>query len=166
MSNLLFLLVLASVPIQLGKFIFLEHSFVLGLPVDYRAVSIYFSDLAILLFLVSAVWQNRKSLGKIAKTFKVYSLAFAVFIAYLFFSSSDKASYFFVSRILVLGLFSVFAANILQDKRLQARSLIVLSFSVLWQSILIAAQFINQGSVGARILGERTFDASTVAIAH
>ena len=45
MANFLFLAVLALIPVQLNKYFFITPSFVLGIPVDYRAISFYLSDI-------------------------------------------------------------------------------------------------------------------------
>lgn len=42
----------------------------------------------------------------------------------------------------------------------------VIVFSLLWQSLIIITQFLLQRSLGLWFLGERTFDSSTVNIAH
>ena len=51
LSDFLFLATLAAIPIQLGKFFWIKSSFVLGIPIDYRAVSIYFADIIIFLYI-------------------------------------------------------------------------------------------------------------------
>lgn len=171
MSHLLFLLVLATLPIQLGKFFFPSHSYVLGIPIDYRAITFYLSDITIVLFIAAAILENRKKIGTLAKNFKPYITALVVFNLYLifsaiFFSVSREASYFFSLKFFIFSLFSVLAANALQSKNVRKNCLLVLGASVFWQALVIIAQFARQGSVGLQFLGERSFDASTVQIAH
>lgn len=177
-SDFLFLVVLAALPIQLNKFFFPDYAYVLGIPIDYRAITFYLSDIAIVLFTAAAVFENRKKIAAIARNFKDYLASLAVFNLYLFltaiFSSvSHPASYFFSLKIFIFSLFSVAAANTLQDKQsfssnksLVKNCLVVLVFSVFWQALLLVAQFANQGAIGLQVLGERAFDASTVQIAH
>lgn len=171
MAQLLFLLVIAAIPIQLGKFFFFDFSYVLGLPIDYRAVTIYASDIIVLLFIIFSIWENRKKLKQIPLDFKDYCLVLVIFNLHLFistplFSVSPISSLVFNLKILIFSLASVFAANLLQNKKVAQNSLKVLIFSVFWQSLLILGQFIKQGSLGLQIIGERTFDSSTVLIAH
>lgn len=170
-SELLFLAVLASLPVQLGKFFFLDHSYVLGLPIDYRAATIYFSDIVIVLFLVFALVENSRKLKEIFAHFRQYCLAILIFNIYLvvssiLFSTSKEASYFFTLKVFIFSALSIFCANTLRNKEVRGNSLKVITFSLLWQSLLIIGQFALQGSLGLNFLGERTFDSSTVLIAH
>ena len=170
-SELLFLLVLGTLPLQLGKFFFFEHSYVLGIPIDYRAVTIYISDIATITFLASTIYQNRKNLQSILVTYKDYVLAIGVFNLYLaltaiFFSVSPGASFFFTLKFFIFSLLSIAAASILGKKTVREKAAIVLAVSIFWQSLVVVGQFLRQGSLGLQILGERTFDASTVQIAH
>jgi len=168
-SELLFLAVLASLPVQLGKFIFPDYAYVLGLPVDYRAITIYFSDIAISLYLIASLLRNTKNLKKIfLKDYAIALLAFNVYLllSSLFFSVSKNASLFFNFKILIFSLFVIFATEALKNKNLIGKSKIVLAASNLWVCVLTIAQFINQGSLGIQIIGERVFDSSTVLIAH
>lgn len=170
-SERLFLVTIAALPIQLGKFFFLDHSYVLGIPIDYRALTFYLSDITIILFTAAAILENRKKIGIVAKTFKPYIVALLIFNFYLilsavFFSVSREASYFFSSKFFAFSLFSVFAANALQSKNVRGNWLLVLGASVFWQALVIVAQFARQGSIGLQFLGERSFDTGTVQIAH
>lgn len=170
-SELLFLLVLATLPIQLGKFFFLDHSYVLGLPIDYRAFSVYLSDVAVLLYLAAYLAENRRNLPKIFKNQKATIIALGTFNAYLlvtslFFSTSTYASILFATKIAAASTLSVFAATTIAKVTVAKIARGVIQFSVVWQSGLLAAQFILQKSLGLWFLGERTFDASTVGIAR
>lgn len=170
-AELFFLVVLVTLPIQLSKFFFFEHSFVLGIPIDYRAVTIYLSDIAIILFLTAQVWQNYRRIPAIISRYKDYIAILIIFNIYLLLSAislstSKEASYFFSLKFAIFSLFSVFAANVLQSKGVREKSLVVIAFSLLWQSALVIAQFASQGSIGLTSLGERSFDSATVLIAH
>ncbi|MBI3282994.1 O-antigen ligase family protein [Candidatus Curtissbacteria bacterium] len=171
MSRVFFLLVIAVLPVQLSKFFFLDHSFVLGIPIDYRAAALYLSDIAIVMFTIAAILENRKRIVVIAARYKDYIAALAVFNLYLFFSAvffsvSPPASYFFSLKFFIFSLFSIAAAVALQNRRVGQNGLLVLGISVFWQALLLIAQFARQGAIGLQILGERSFDAGTVQIAH
>lgn len=170
-ADRLFLVTIATLPIQLGKFFFPDHSYVLGIPIDYRALTFYLSDIAIVLFIAAAILENRKKIGTVAKNFKPYIAMLAIFNLYLifsaiFFSVSREASYFFSLKFFAASIFSVFAADVLQDRQVRKNCLLVLGLSVFWQALVIIVQFARQGSLGLQFLGERSFDASTVQIAH
>lgn len=164
-SDFLLLLVLALLPVQLAKFTFPESSYVLGLPIDYRAVAIYASDLAIISFIAASVFTFRGKLTYILKLYKDYILVIFIFNLYLLFTTKD-ASLFFNLKIFTFSLMSIFAAYSLKSQKLRQEAALILGFSVFWQSALIIFQFLNQGAIGLKILGERSFDASTVLIAH
>ncbi len=170
-SELSFLLVLATLPVQLGKFFFLDHSYVLGLPIDYRALSVYLSDITVLLYLAAFLIENQRNLPKIFKNQKATIIALVTFNAYLlvtslFFSTSTYASLLFATKIAATSVLSVFAATTIAKVTVAKIARGVIQFSAVWQSLLIASQFILQKSLGLWFLGERTFDASTTGIAH
>lgn len=170
-SELLLLLVLATLPIQLNKFFFLDHSYVLGIPIDYRALSVYLSDIAILLYLTAYLAENRRNLPEIFKSHKATTVSLVVFNAYLlvtsaFFSTSPQASLLFATKIAAGSALTIFAATTIAKVTVAKIARSVIQFSAVWQSVLLVSQFILQKSLGLWFLGERTFDASTVGIAH
>lgn len=169
-SDFLFLLVLATLPIQLNKFFFPEYSYVLGLPIDYRSPTVYLSDIAIIAYLIAFIFANARNLSKIAKLHKAFTTALLIFNFYLFastaFSTSKEASLIFNMRILVFSMLAVASAHTIAKKSTQKLALSVISISLFWGSLLILAQFLLQKSLGLWILGERSFQASTPTIAH
>lgn len=169
--QLLFLASLAALPVQLGKFFFLKDaSYVLGLPIDYLAITIYFSDIVVVSCLPAYLWQNQKRIRKILKTYKTYLLASILFVLYvvvaaLFFKSLTPTGIYFLAKLIVLIFYSIIAADFFaSDKRSKAQ--VIIWFSTLWQSAILIAEFALQRSLNIWILGERSFDASTVNIAH
>ena len=136
-SDLLFLAVLAVVPVQLGKFFFFEYSFVLGIPIDYRAISVYFGDLVILSYFIVFVFENVGSVKKILNARKGLIWVFFVFNLYLFttsslFSISAPASLWFSLKFLEFSLLAIFAS--ISFSRLKSSNLtsVVFIFSILW----------------------------------
>ena len=171
LSDFLFLATLAAIPIQLGKFFWIKSSFVLGIPIDYRAVSIYFADIIIFLYICAFLLENRQNLAKLIGKAKFFYFSLFLLNLYLvlnafFISSSKQVSYYFCLKIFLVSLFASFALHSLSRKNVFKISLIVFSFSLVWQSLLLMGQFSRQSSLGLWILGERSLNAATVNIAH
>lgn len=169
--NILFALTVASLPIQLGKFFFINESYVLGLPIDYRAITIYLSDILIILFLLSFLFTYHKNLRSIYKQYRQIILAILVFDAYLIvdnllISKGPTISFFIVAKTITFSLLVPTTAYMLSEKtpRRFAKSAVI--FSLCWVSALVVAQFTAQRSIGFTLLGERSFDAATTSIAH
>lgn len=169
-SDFLFLLVLTTLPIQLNKFFFLDYSYVLGIPIDYRALTVYLSDIAVGAYLIVFAAQNLKSFTKITDRLKAFIIAVAIFNFYLFtstiFASSPEASLIFNLRIAIYSFLSIACAHTLSNKKIHKTVMRVISFSLIWQSLLILSQFALQKSVGLWIIGERSFTSQTPSIAH
>jgi len=170
-SGRLFLASVLTLPLQLNKFFFGEFSYVLGIPIDYRAIAIYLSDIFIVAYLCAFLFENRKKLREIYKARKNFVVAIFLLNYYLilssFLSSVDSlASINFNLKTLELSLFAVLASITLTKKKIFNLSIFVLAFSGAWQSFLLIFQFILQRSLGLWFLGERAFDTSTPSIAH
>jgi len=91
-SDLLFLVVLLTLPIQLGKHFFFSYSYIFGLPIDYRALTIYASDIAIVAYLTFFLFENRKKLKSFFKAYRQPALAIAGLDFYLLAQSLIFAS--------------------------------------------------------------------------
>jgi len=170
-SDLFFLLAVASIPLQLNKFFFFDFSYVLGIPIDYRAPAVYLSDLIIIGYLAFFFLEHQKGLTKIISLQKKIILILTVFNLYLFtssllFSESKEASIFFNARILLFSLTAIAGSSTLSKPQVMQKLSVVFGFSMFWQSIVLILQFIFQRSLGLWFLGERAFDVSTTSIAH
>ncbi len=170
-SKLCLVAVFLTLPIQLSKFFFPNYSYILGIPIDYRAISIYLIDIAVITYIIIFLLENAKNLKKIVKLQKNYLIALSIFDVYLFlnsyfFSTSQQASLVFTTKIFLFSFTSIFAAFQLAEKKLFKKIVLALSFSALWQIILAALQFMFQKTIGLWFLGERSFDSTTTAIAH
>lgn len=165
--ELFFLLVLAALPVQLGKVFFIQESYVFGIPIDYLSITIYFSQIALILLIVTTLLKNRSGL-KISRStgIAIFILAIYLFADALYLERSRITGAIFGIRILSLGLFAIIASNYFSKLKMRSSIKNVLNFSILWQSALVVLQFIFQKSLGLWILGERSFDSSTVNIAH
>lgn len=170
-SRTFFLLVLILAPVQFSKFFFIKESYVLGIPIDYRAISIYALDLVVLAFIAFFIFENFKKFKKILTTQKNFGLSLLVFNLYLlltsaFFSPDKTSSLFFSVKILEFSAFAFFASILLENQKLFSKITAVLSLGILWQALVVFWQFASQKSAGLWFLGERSFDTSTVSIAH
>lgn len=168
--NFLILAVLALIPIQLNKFFFLNFSYVLGIPIDYRALSIYFSDLVILPLIAVYLIKNFKKLPKLFRKNKALLISLALFNLYLLlnniFNFNSPITFYFSLRILSFSLLFVIARETLSRPKIKNQAYLVISLSLIWQSLIIILQFLSQHSLNLWLLGERSFDASTVSIAN
>ena len=176
-SDLLFLAVLLSLPIQLNKFFWPQFSFVFGIPQDLLAVSVYLSDVLIIFYILvfGAEFIFKKGakakLASFYKRRKIFILTVIAFNLYLFvnaFFVSDKPmlSLWFSSKVFEFSLFAVFAQFTLSGNKVFKLSFTVLIISIFWQSSLMLLQFAFQRSLGLWFLGERSFSADTPSIAH
>src|SRR3989344_6813047 len=177
-SDLLFLAVLAVVPVQLGKFFWPQFSYVLGLRIDYLALTLYLSDLVVIGYFLVFVFKNllagqrtRKNLQKIILPKNDLLIAFLIFNLYLIFNAayvsiSPWVSLWFSLKFLEVSILAIIASIAFSNEKLARSIRLVLTFSLIWQSALIMLQFSFQRSLGLWFLGERSFSSSTVAIAN
>src|SRR3990167_5387999 len=176
-SDLLFLAVLLSLPIQLNKFFWPQFSFVFGIPQDLLAPAVYLSDILIIFYVLAFAAEFifkkgvKNRLADFYERQKIFILAAIAFNLYLFVNAlfiSDRPllSLWFSLKVFEFSLFAVFAQFTLSKKRLFKLSLTALAFSVFWQSSLTLLQFALQRSLGFWFLGERSFSADTPSIAH
>lgn len=169
-SDIFFLLTLALIPIQLGKFFFQDYSYVLGIPIDYRAVTVYASDIALVLYIAFFTLEHKLRLipklidKKILATLILFDLY--LFINSLFFSISKEASLFQSLKITLFSLFAIFAATTLAKKDIRSIASKVIYFSLLWQFMIVLWQLILQRSLGLWALGERAYSSLGFQVAH
>jgi O-antigen ligase len=169
--QLLFLASLAALPVQLGKFFFIRDSYVLGLPIDYLAITIYLSDLVIVATIASYLWSLKKRWKKTFAQHRPYIVTAAIFVLYLFTltflaNPISPTALNFSIRVVLLFLYSLAAADFFSAHNLTPAAKKVVNFSLLWVSLLIIAEFTLQRSLNLWFLGERSFDTSTSNIAH
>lgn len=169
-SKFLILAALTLVPIQLNKFFFLNDSYVLGIPIDYRALSIYFSDLVILPLIAVYFLINRRNLSGLFRKNKPLLVSLALFNLYLILNNlvnfNSPVTFYFSLRILMFSLLFVIAREALGRGKIKSQAYLVIAIGLIWQSLVIILQFLSQHSLNLWFLGERSFDASTVSIAN
>lgn len=158
--EILFFLLLIFLPTQFGKHFWPNFSFVNGIRIDYLSPTLYLTDLIILLFILTYFILSKGKLSKLK--FLILLIPFAIG----FFASNNQPAFIFgfikLVEFYLLGL-------IVADKFSLSKKIIkILSFTVLFESLLSIAQFIGQGSIGSLFyfLGERTFVGQTPGIAN
>lgn len=166
-SKLLFFLILFFLPQQFGPHFWPPFSYVSGIRLDYLSLTIYVSDiLIVLLFVFSAraVFQNRKTQMLFLNKF------FALFVLLLFipllYSPQPYALLFGILKLFeffYLGLY----ISLTFSKDDFFTSAEVLSVVGVLESVLSSFQFFHQGSLNGLFyfLGERFYTLSTPGIA-
>ncbi|MBI4039828.1 hypothetical protein HY389_00545, partial [Candidatus Daviesbacteria bacterium] len=159
-SSLLFL-VLLFLPTQLGRHFWPQFSLVYSLPVDYLSPTLYFWDLLLVGLLVSFLPRKSKVNHVCLNLLLVFLLTQFLSLIY---AQNIGAALVKLEQLLITGLFGVYLAsqklNWLKP-RLKTPLLIGLFFEI----FLAITQFLKGGSLWFWILGERTFNLSTPAIA-
>lgn len=169
-AQLLFLISVLLIPVQLNKFFFNEHSFVIGIPIDYLAPAVYLSDIFIISSIIITVLTQRKKLSKFISINRLYTLALVTLLSYLtinaiVFSKATLTSLTFTLKLLEISLFSIVALYHLEDIRVNKVFTSILKFSAIWLGALALLQFLLQRSLNLYFLGERSFDVSSSQIA-
>lgn len=170
-SDLLFLAIVASIPIQLNKFFLSHQSLVIGIPVDYRAIALYFSDFLVVGYFVFFFKENFKKIPKIFFQSRYLVGAILVFNFYLIFSSFIRINESFIPlwktlKIVEFSLLAICAKSTFEKKNVYQWTGKILLFSIIWETLLVFGEFFLQRSLGLWFLGERAFDSTTVSIAH
>src|SRR3990172_10163566 len=141
-SDLLFLAVLAVVPVQLGKFFWPQFSYVLGLRIDYLALTLYLSDLVVIGYFLVFVFENllsgqktRKNLQKIIFKRKDLLIAFLIFDLYLIFnatyvSSPPWVSLWFSLKFLEVSILAIASMVTFSNQKLRSSISLIMVFSV------------------------------------
>lgn len=169
-SALLFALTLATIPIQLGKYFFKDFSYVLGIPIDYLAITFYLSDIVLILFVATSLWENKKNLRKIYSKNKTLIGLLLVFNLYLFLSlpasKNSPLSLWLNIKTLEFTTFAFFAKISFSNKKNINLIKNTILFVLAAESTILIGQFTLQSSLGLHFLGERALDSTTVGIAQ
>lgn len=163
-EKIAFYLLLATLPLQLGKHFWPEFSFVDGIRVDYLSPTIYLSDLFfIVLFLASALSIKKKVYSILKHPLFLFILGILLISSLL--SQYPLAAFYGVIKTLQFVYFGCYIALIF---RAQKNNIIfLLALGGLVQVIIAVFQMVAQRSIGGYFyfLGERTFSVSTPGIA-
>lgn len=159
-----FYLSLFFFPTQLGKHFWLKNSLLEGYRLDYLSLTIYFSDLLLIIYLLLFLINFNFSLYK-----KNYLKLILPFLILLFFQTPfiffKYQQAFFLIKIIILLFYALSIKKLKPNPKIVTT---IFSFQVLFLSSLSLAQTIFQKSIGGifYFLGERTFYLFTPQIAQ
>jgi hypothetical protein len=167
----LFLVFVFFLPTQLGLHLWPDWAFINGIRIDYFAPTIYFTDVIVLVMLLLSLRGEQrpsnflKGLKRLLRC--PWSLAVTLGILInIYFSISPILSVYKWLKFFELFLLTVWIKNNFKTDWWPDFKKIIL-FTMIFQTLLALAQFINQKSPGNILyfLGERSFNAATPGIA-
>ncbi|HMS22231.1 MAG TPA: O-antigen ligase family protein [Candidatus Levybacteria bacterium] len=166
-SKLIFFLFIIFLPQQFGPHFWPNFSYIQGIRVDYLSLSLYISDvLIILLFAVSIRFVSKKPLFKKCFSNKLLLLLITLCVASLFYARAPYAvllGMFKFFEFLYLGLFT---ATVITKKDMVTACILFTCTGVL-ESVLSIFQFINQQSLNGVFyyFGERYYNMLSIGVA-
>ncbi|HZJ18646.1 MAG TPA: O-antigen ligase family protein [Patescibacteria group bacterium] len=168
-SLFFFYLLILFLPTQVGKHFWLQSSFVYGLRIDYLSPTLYLTDILILIILIFFFLKRIKD-GNIfkkinSKNAKLIAITAVILLGSSIFAKNQHVSFYGLVKFLEFLFLSIFIVNTIKSFK---TIFIVLSFSVIYESVIAIAQFLSKGSLGGGLyfLGERTFTGQTPGIAN
>ncbi|MFH1186651.1 MAG: O-antigen ligase family protein [Candidatus Levyibacteriota bacterium] len=164
-SLLFFYLLILFLPIQFGKHFWPSSSFVYGIRVDYLSPTLYLTDILILLILGTYFFKKINLKKLITKKVILVIAIFILLTTSALFAKNQLSAFYGIIKFLEFLLLAIFISRKLKNL---APIYLLMSFSVIYESVIATAQFINQGSLGGLFyfLGERTFNGQTPGIAN
>lgn len=165
LPEILFLILSATIPIQLGKHFWPNFSQVLGLRVDFLAPTIFFTDIIIILFIFSCairIFLKRKFLPK-TLIFSLILFLLGIIISTVF-SKNPTLSFWFLVKFFEFSALA-FACSTLSFNKINLRLALIFVIVGVFSVVLATLQFWQQGSVGFWAIGERSFNLLTPGIA-
>lgn len=162
-DRLLYFALLFLLPTQLAKFFFLESLLISGRRIDYVAISIYLTE--ILLVLMILTFLKRTGFPKIGKPKKTIIFLVGIILLSVVLSANPYAGFIKVLKIIELFLFALY---IYYSRPSFSKSISILIISGIFTCVLAWVQFYLQHSLGGLmyLLGERAFSISTPNIAR
>jgi O-antigen ligase len=157
----LFFLTIATIPTQLGKHFWPDFAAIFSIRTDYFSPTIYLWDLIVVLLLITFFIQGKrlKALPLFLLLFFCLFQAFSLSVAENVGAGVVRLQQYFLS-----GLFGVYVAgyNLNKIKKSLFWGLIV---GVFYSSVIGIFQVMMGKTVGLWILGERSFNLTTLSIA-
>lgn len=155
-----FFLLLVFLPTQLGFHFWPEWAMVLGRRVDYLSPTVFFTDILVILLLITWFFGHHKKFSV-----KPLFLFFSFIAINIFFASRGPVAMYTWIKVLE---FVCLGWYIIQTKPKFSFIVSALSFGVFYSSFLAITQFFLQHSIGGPFwfLGERTFSVDTPGIAR
>lgn len=161
LRRIFFYLLLASIPIQLGKHFWPNDAFVNGIRVDYISPTLYLSDIFfVILFLLSF-----RQIIRVIVSSKIIIYTFAVLIIAGIFSSNQFQSFMGTLKFFEFLCLAIFCREYFRKQDIP-NIIFIFTLGGIVESIILLFQFLTQSSIGGAFyyLGERTFSASTPGI--
>lgn len=172
LKQTLFFLLLLTLPTQLGRHFWPSWTQILGLRVDYLSPRIYLTDIFIFLLFLFFLPQLVSFLKR-ARQEKTKVLAglifFLAFLSLRILKTQTPAIGFYqLLKFMEFAFFAFYLTQALKTYQQFEKAMMVLSFGVIFESLLSWGQFLKQGSLGGFFwwLGERTFSGQTPGIAQ
>lgn len=175
-ERIVYLLLLALLPTQLGKHFWPSFSFVGGLRVDYLSVTLYLTDLLIVFLFALSV--HRFLLGKKNHELRItnygWNKKFLLLIAFILsvclgivFAKNQGVAIYGLVKLLEMMFFGWYTARVVVKEIPIIRIAYALGAGFLLESLLAIIQFFSHGSLGGiwYLIGERTFSTITPGIA-
>lgn len=169
LSRSVFYVLVALLPLNLGKHFEVYDSYVWGILSDYLVPTVYLQDLLIIVLLV--LWVKEKGfpttgqIGVFLNIRLVRALIFFLFSLFLSTLISERfiPSLFIFIRALLYALLAFYISLELSVEKDFFNVIKIISYSVIFLSVLSAAQFLKQGSLfnNYLILGEQPYSYST-----
>ena len=165
LERLVFLLLLFTFPIQLGRHFWPDFAFIQGIRIDYLSPTFYLSDLLFIVLLVISFNHFKKKIWKVFSVPWTLVLLFAIAIG-AFYSKAPMESVYGAIKLFEFILIAIYTAHFVKREN-YCFFLFPFILGSLVETIIILFQFISQKSLGGifYFLGERTFDLSTPGIA-
>lgn len=173
-----FLLLILFLPTQLGKHFWPGFSFIDGIRVDYLSPTVYVTDLLILTlfgcWLVRSIWGKQKDNRFFTNLFTKWKFGAAAYLLFLFLLagnitfSGSMFGWYYLGKFLEFSFLAFYIATTVSDKAKVLQIMFLWSCSLLFESFLAIAQYLNQGAIGGPFyfLGERAFTSQTPGIAN
>jgi O-antigen ligase len=160
LENTLFFLIILFLPTQLGKHLWPSFSYIYSLKIDYFSPTIYFWDLLVLgLFIIWIIQKPKINLLAL----NLFSLFLLTQITSLFWAQNPMAGVVRMEQYILSFFLGIYiASNRFEDIIKKVRLPLIAGLSV--ESVLSFAQIIKGGSLGFWVLGERSFNLTTLAI--
>lgn len=166
-EKVIFYLLIAFLPSQLGYHFWPDYSFIFGIRVDYLSPTIFFTDILFFILFSFFVFRQKVNGLEILKKYKVYVFLFLIFAVLNSLKSVAPLGALYkwlkIVEMLLLGFYVSKNLALVKDKIFVR----VLSLSLIVISLLGISQFLLGKTLGgiSYFIGERTFNSSTPGIA-
>lgn len=169
LEEYLYLLFIFLISNQLGKHFWFSFSYIQGLRIDYLSPTFYLTDLIILILLFIQLFKiNFKKIKLTTKRNLFIGVWLFILLSGIVLSISPLLGMYKIIKVFEFLLFGFYLVQKFSKKNLFKKTILTISVSLIFQSILVIAQFLKQSSIGGLLyyFGERTFTGQTPGIAN